>query len=159
MTTHRRYAWRVPIHLTPLSSGQHQDGGTELRRSGADQIPAAEGQAAPLLVAAVLEEMKGDFSDPTVVARFARDFCSSLEAKIDRLDLRLQDGDMTATADAALSLTTSAAMVGAVRLGQLALSIQRSITAESFDDAQGALDLLRACGAEPVAELQRTSPE
>jgi HPt (histidine-containing phosphotransfer) domain-containing protein len=103
--------------------------------------------------------MRRDFSDPSVVERFARDFCGSLMGKIDRLDGRLQDDDVMGAEDAALSLTTSAAMVGAVRLAQAAGATQRSISAGSLEDARRSLARLRACGTDTVSELQDGYPE
>lgn len=98
--------------------------------------------------------MEGDFSDADVVKRFARDFSTSLEEKMDRLDLRLQADDATGAYDAVLSLTTSSAMVGAERLAQAARVLQRMIAADDLAGARRSTALLRACGAETLRELQ-----
>jgi HPt (histidine-containing phosphotransfer) domain-containing protein len=103
--------------------------------------------------------MRGDFPDPSVVGRFARDFCASLDGKIDRLEARLQGGDLLGAADAVLSITTSSAMVGAVRLTQAALRIQHLVAAGSLEDAHHSLALLRACAAATVAEIGRALPD
>lgn len=108
---------------------------------------------------AVLEDMRSDFDDPAVVSRFAHDFCATLEGKIDRLDVRLQGGDAMGAADAVLSVTTSSAMVGAVRLTQASLRMQRLIAADDLDDALISLALLRACAADTVTELERVYPK
>lgn len=107
---------------------------------------------------AVLEDMRSDFDDPAVVNRFAHDFCSTLGGKIDRLDVRLRGGDAMGAADAVLSVTTSSAMVGAVRLTQAALRMQRLIAADDLDEALHSLALLRACAADTVAALGRSYP-
>lgn len=158
LATRCRYPWTVPIHSTPSGPGQHQDSGTAPPRSEAVPATGAPGKAAPLLVPAVLEDMRSDFDDPAVVNRFAHDFCSTLGGKIDRLDVRLRGGDAMGAADAVLSVTTSSAMVGAVRLTQAALRMQRLIAADDLDEALHSLPLLRACAADTVAALGRSYP-
>ncbi len=123
------------------------------------RVPDAPGRAAQLLDPDVLRDMRRDFSDPSVVERFARDFCDSLAGKIDRLDGRLQDDDAMGAEDAVLSVTTSATMVGAVRLAQAAGATQRSIRAGSLEDARRSVARLRACAADTVSAFQDSRPE
>ena len=98
--------------------------------------------------------MQRDFSDPTAVRQFARDFCADLPVKLDRLDLRLADGDAVGAEDAVLSVTTSAAMVGASRLGQAGRATRRLIRTGNLEGARRTVTLLRACAADTVRELQ-----
>ncbi len=102
--------------------------------------------------------MAGDFTDASVVARFARDFAASLDDKLDRLYRRIQDRDATGAEDAALSVTTSAALVGALRLNQTALATRRLIAADDLDGAQRSVALLRACAADTLRELEGHYP-
>lgn len=102
--------------------------------------------------------MERDFVDTAVVTRFAHDFRASLDGKIDRLQTRIRDGDAIGAADAVLSVTTSAAMVGARRLGQAALVIQRLVASHDLEGAERSLTLLRACGAETSRELEALYP-
>ncbi|MHA7217779.1 Hpt domain-containing protein [Arthrobacter sp. MDT1-48-3] len=144
----------MPIHPTP-PPGQHQEG-TALPQGDAVRVPDAPGRAAPLLDLDVLRDMERDFPDTFVVERFARDFSETLEGKIDRLEAWLQDGDPMAAQDAVLSVTTSAAMVGATRLKQAALATQRFLAADDLGAAQRSVALLRGCATDTVRELLDT---
>lgn len=117
---------------------------------------SAPGTAAPLLDPRVLQDMERDFPNSTVVERFAHDFCDTLGAKLDRLSTSVASGDVQAAQDAVLSLTSSAAMVGAQRLCQAARSAERQIAAADLEAAGRALPLLRACSAKTQQELERT---
>ncbi|MFJ6000822.1 hypothetical protein [Arthrobacter sp. NPDC092385] len=149
----------MPIHSTPVDPAQHQGGGAAHPESEALPGAGASGTAAPLLDPGVLRDMEGDFADPSVVGRFARDFSSTLEQKIDRLDQRMRAGDASGTEDAVLSVTTSAAMAGAVRLGHAALATQRLIATDGLDGARRSMPLLRACAADTIHALQDLYPE
>lgn len=144
----------MPIHSIPPTPGQHQDHGDAPLGVDAVQVPVAPGKAAPLLDPAVLRDMQRDFSDPAAVQRFARDFCADLPGKIDRLDLRLAEEDAVAAEDAVLSVTTSAAMVGALRLGQAGRATLRLIATGNLAGARRTVSLLRACADDTLRELQ-----
>lgn len=146
----------VPSHPIPPLSGQHQDGATAPLLGDAVGAASVSGKAAPLLDLRVLRDMERDFSDPAVVERFARDFAATLEEKIVRLQLALQDGDAVGAYDAVLSLTTSSAMVGAERLAQAASALRRSIAADDVPSARRSIALLRSCAADTERELLET---
>lgn len=134
------------------------DGAAPLPDDAAPSLDAP-GKAAPLVDPSVLGDMARDFSDPAVVLRFARDFSATLEGKLERLELRIGAGDATGAEDAVLSVTTSAMMVGAVRLNRVAGAIHRMITAGDLDGARRAVALLRACAADTLRELGVDYPE
>ncbi|BBE24009.1 hypothetical protein MN0502_28920 [Arthrobacter sp. MN05-02] len=144
----------MPIHPTPPPPGQHQAGAPP--QGDAVRVPDAPGKAAPLLDLDVLRDMERDFPDTFVVERFARDFSETLEGKIDRLETWLQDGDPIAAQDAVLSVTTSAAMVGAMRLKHAALATQRFLAAGDLGAARRSVALLRGCATDTVRELLET---
>lgn len=125
-------------------------------RRDAARFLDAPGTAAPLVDPSVLADMARDFSDPDVVSRFARDFSATLGGKVDRLELRIEAGDTVGAEDAVLSITTSAMMVGAVRLYQSARTVHRTITSDDVDvdGARRAVVLLRACAVETLGELR-----
>ncbi len=102
--------------------------------------------------------MERDFPGTSVVERFARDFAETLVGKLDRLEFRVAEGDPTRAEDAVLSVTTSAAMVGATRLTHAAIATQRLIAADDLEGAQRSVALLRACAADTICELQETYP-
>jgi hypothetical protein len=146
----------VPTHPTPPRPGQPQDAGTAPPHSEAVPAPNEHGKAAPLIDPDVLRDLECDFPDPSVVERFARDFSGTLAGKIDRLDLRIRDGDAMGAEDAVLSVTTSSAMVGAMRLNRAALATGRLIAADDLAAAQRSVALLRACAADTIRELYDT---
>ncbi|WP_052273874.1 Hpt domain-containing protein [Arthrobacter sp. L77] len=134
------------------------DGAAPLPHDAAPS-PDAPRAAEPLLDPTVLADMVRDFSDPAVVHRFARDFSATLEGKLERLERGIGAGDATGAEDAVLSVTTSAVMVGAVRLSQAARAVHRLITADDLDGARRAVAPLRACAADTLRELRAGYPE
>ncbi|MHA7208571.1 hypothetical protein [Arthrobacter sp. MDT1-65] len=148
----------MPIHSVPPTPGQHQERGVAPLGGDAD-VPDASGKAMDILDPRVLQEMERDFSDPAAVHRFARDFCAGLAGKIDRLDLRLAEGDSRGAEDAVLSVTASSSMVGALRLVQAGRATHRLIVAGNLDGARRTVALLRACAAATVGELRDIHPE
>ncbi len=134
------------------------DGAAPLPHDAAPSLDAP-GKAAPLVDPSVLGDMARDFSDPAVVLRFARDFSATLEGKLERLELRIGAGDATGAEDAVLSVTTSAMMVGAVRLDQAARVVHRMIVAHDLDGARRASALLRACAADTLGVLRAGYPD
>ncbi|WDF32967.1 Hpt domain-containing protein [Arthrobacter agilis] len=113
----------------------------------------------PLLAPDVLAEMDADFGDPAVVVRFVRDFRSILPSRVERLERRLDDGDPGGAEDAALSLATSSAMVGAVRLERISRSVQHALEEDGLDAARRSLDPLRLCATETLGEMLRLWPD
>ncbi|WP_146069651.1 hypothetical protein [Arthrobacter sp. B0490] len=148
----------MPIHPVPPIPGRHQDRGVA-PLGGDVEVPDAPGKAVQVLDPRVLQEMERDFSDPAAVHRFARDFCAGLAGKIDRLDLRIAEGDPRGAEDAVLSVTASSAMVGALRLVQAGRTTHRLIVAGNLDGARRTVALLRACAAGTVSELRDIYPE
>lgn len=151
----------VPLPSTPSSPDQYQGrypvDGAAPRRDAA-RFLEDHGTAAPLVDSTVLADMVRDFSDPAVVSRFVRDFCATLEGKVDRLNLRIEAGDAAGAEDAVLSVTTSAMMVGAVRLHHAARAVHRMISSDDLDGARRAVALLRGCAAETLGELRDGDP-
>ncbi|MHA7240247.1 hypothetical protein [Arthrobacter sp. TMS1-12-1] len=153
----------MPLPSTPSGPDQYQArypaGGAARLPDDAGQPLAGSGTAAPLVDPTVLADMVRDFSDPAVVARFAQDFCATLEGKIERLESRLRDGDAPGAEDAVLSVTTSALMVGAVRLHHAARATHRLIGAADIEGARRTLALLHACAAGTLRELRAGYPD
>jgi hypothetical protein len=139
---------------TPEPRGDQQNGDTAPH----GDVDRGPGAPAPLLDPTVLRDMERDFSDPGVVARFARDFSSSLEEKIDRLDRRMQDGNTLGASDAALSLIISADMVGAERLGAAARAALDSLTGADATTRTAVIEGLRTCASDTLRELGRSYP-
>jgi len=146
----------VPNPTSSSYPGSDQEHETAIASAEAAAKASALRSAAPLLDLQVLEDMERDFPDSTVAERFAEDFCATLEGKLERLTTALESRDAVNAQDAVLSLTSSAAMVGALRLNQAARAAERHIATDQLEAAARSLPLLQACGAETQQELQRT---
>lgn len=145
----------MPNPTSSSFQGSDQEHETATAPTDAAAQASALRSAAPLLDLQVLEDMERDFPDSAVTERFAGDFCATLEAKLERLTTALECNDAAGAHDAVLSLTSSAAMVGARRLNQAALTTEKHVAADDLRAAGRSLPLLRACGAETQQELQR----
>lgn len=131
-----------------------------VRPAAGERAALAGGTSTPLLNPSVLQDMEREFSDSGVVPRFARDFSVSLGDKIDRLDSRLLDGDVLAAQDAVISLSTSADMIGAERLGEVARAALDVLFNPGSDAGANLLLItrLRTCAAETLRELEISYP-
>ena len=142
----------TPCIPEPRDNQQNGDAASE------EEAVRAFGEPAPLLDPAVLRDMERDFADTAVVARFARDFSLSLGDKIDRFDRRLQDGNALGASDAAVSLCTSADMIGAERLGAAARAALDSLAGGDARTYSGVIEGLRTCASDTLRELELTYP-
>lgn len=147
----------MPLSLPSSSPGEPRETGAAV---GSDAAPASAVPAgtAPLLEPEALQEMERDFSDTTVVERFAREFASTLVPRLDRLAERIGQGDALGAQDAVLSIASSAAMIGAVRLAGLARAVQRLLVEDDLDGASGSLGALRTCGDDTLGALHSGYP-
>nr|WP_201762434.1 Hpt domain-containing protein [Pseudarthrobacter psychrotolerans] len=83
----------------------------------------------PVLVnPAVLERLREELDDDyTIWPVFVRNFISLLPTRLEKLRLTLTTGDLRGTLDAARSIRISGQMLGAERLADLALNLERSL--------------------------------
>ncbi|WP_426987503.1 Hpt domain-containing protein [Pseudarthrobacter sp. Y6] len=88
----------------------------------------------PLLDQAVLERLRTELEEDDGVWKvFVQNFIEHLPHRTDKLRLTLTTGDLTGAMDAVLSLKTSSQMVGAERLAELAMDLERALRHESID--------------------------
>lgn len=118
----------------------------------------------PLVNPSALEMLRADLDDDAVWKVFVRNFIEYLPHRNERLRLTLTTGDVEGALDAVLSLKTSSQMIGAERLADLALDLERSIRAETHEaDPAVALPRLAAahlrriahCSQQTIHRLQR----
>ncbi len=145
---------QTPPPLSPPGPDQEQEA-PAITAEDAVLCVDAPGTAAPLLDLRILQDMERDFSDVAVVRQFADDFCATVEDKLDRFATTAECGNLLGAQDAVLSLTASAAMVGAPRLTRAAQAAGRQLAANDLQAAMRSLALLRACSAETRRELRR----
>ncbi len=87
-----------------------------------------DGLPRPILDPSVLERLRAGLDDDEGIWRvFVQNYIDELPVRIEKLRLALTTGDRDGAVDAALSLKTSSQMVGAERLGNLALNVETSL--------------------------------
>jgi hypothetical protein len=113
-----------------------------------------DGHAAPLVDPAALQELGAQLDNPVVAEDFARDYAKMWDGRYGSLAAALDRGDEAGSLDAVLSLKTSSAMVGGVRLARLAGDIEDAIRCGDMDRARSLLPEVAERGRETVNALQ-----
>ncbi|MDQ4501863.1 Hpt domain-containing protein [Sinomonas sp. ASV322] len=90
---------------------------------------------------------------PEIAASFARDFARIWPRRRNALAQALGADDLPKAIDAALSLRTSSAMVGASRLAGLSEELERALRSEGFAAAARLLPAVSDCGERTVRAL------
>ena len=116
--------------------------------------PAAADSAPPLVDPAALQELGSQLDSTAVAEGFARDYSNMWGQRYRSLALSIESGDEAAAIDAVLSLRTSSAMVGGVRLAMLAEELEKAIRLRDDDLARSLLREVAESGNETVDELQ-----
>lgn len=115
---------------------------------------AGEATAAPIVDPSALHELGSQLGSPAVAKGFARDYTNMWGQRYQSLAASLDSGDEAAALDAVLSLKTSSAMVGGVRLAGLAGELEDAIRIRDADRARALLREVAESGNETVDELQ-----
>jgi HPt (histidine-containing phosphotransfer) domain-containing protein len=108
----------------------------------------------PLVDPSALQELGSQLDSPAVAKGFARDYTNMWDQRYQSLASSLDSGDQDAAMDAVLSLKTSSAMVGGVRLAQLARALEDAIRVRDADRARSLRREVAESGNETVDELQ-----
>jgi len=108
----------------------------------------------PLVDPSALQELGSQLDSPAVAKGFARDYTNMWDRRYQSLASSLGSGDDAAALDAVLSLKTSSAMVGGVRLAELARELEDAIRVRDADLARLLLREVADSGNETVDELQ-----
>ena len=123
--------------------------------SGAGLAPtAAEVTTSPIVDPSALQELGLQLDSPAVAKGFARDYTRMWDQRYQSLAMSLDSGNEAAALDAVLSLKTSSAMVGGVRLAGLARELEDAIRVRDMDLARSLLREVAESGNETVDELQ-----
>ena len=122
---------------------------------GAGLTPTeAKDTTPPLVDPAALRELGSQLDSPAVAQGFAKDYASMWNQRYRSLATSLESGDEAAALDAVLSLKTSSAMVGGVRLAGLARELEAAIRVRDAERARLLLNEVAESGNETVGELQ-----
>lgn len=138
------------------------DDGDASNGSSANNSPSGAGVAAtdaedvtsPIVDPSALKELGSQLDSPAVAEGFARDYARMWDQRYQSLAASLDSGDETAALDAVLSLKTSSAMVGGVRLAELARELEDAIRVRDARLARLLLREVAESGNVTVDELQ-----
>lgn len=128
--------------------------GAGLAPAAAKDTAEAKDTAPPLVDPTALQELGSQLESPAVAKGFARDYTNMWDRRYQSLASSLGSGDEAAALDAVLSLKTSSAMVGGVRLAGLARELEDAIRVRDADRARLLLQEVAESGHETVDELQ-----
>ena len=120
----------------------------------ASSAPAVLPAAPPLVDPAALQDLGAQLDSPAVAKGFARDYTRMWDQRYRSLASALERGDLAGSMDAVLSLKTSSAMVGGLRLAQLAGELENALRAGDMGHALSLLRDVAERGGETVDELQ-----
>ena len=120
----------------------------------ASSAPEALPAAPPLVDPAALQDLGAQLDSPAVAKGFARDYTRMWDQRYRSLASALERGDLAGSMDAVLSLKTSSAMVGGLRLAQLAGELESALRAGDMGHALALLRVVAERGGETVDELQ-----
>lgn len=110
----------------------------------------------PLVDHHVLHELEDDLQDPLSARAFAQDFVRAWDGRFFRLRDAIFVQDQPAALDAVLSVKISAVMVGAPRLAESALQLERMIRKSDLRCTDEALEAVHTCGDSTMRELLTT---
>lgn len=108
----------------------------------------------PILDLAEYQLLEDQVGNPLTARTFASDFARLWNVRYEVLASAVERGDSAAALDAVLSMRTSSAMVGGVRLSLLAGLLEEHIQNGELGEAQPYLSEIAECGQRTVQELE-----
>lgn len=109
----------------------------------------------PLIAYEVLDDLRADLAAPELFQGYVGRYVEMWPDRCRRLATALDAEDQEALLDAVLSITTSAGMVGAVRLEQVALDIKDTARNGRVESVRSFLEELELCGQLTIEQLRR----
>ncbi|WP_314191526.1 Hpt domain-containing protein [uncultured Arthrobacter sp.] len=114
----------------------------------------SESATLPVLDLDVLRELEEDMGSTGVAHNFARDYIRIWDKRRTYLEASIADDDAEAAMDAVLSLKNSALMVGAARLAQLAVQLERLVKSGDLPGVRRLLPFVALTGEQTVCGLK-----
>lgn len=115
----------------------------------------SESAALPVLDLDVLHELEADMGSTGIAHNFARDYIKIWNKRRTYLEASVEDNDAEAAMDAVLSLKNSALMVGASRLAQLAVNLERLVKNGDLPAVRRLLPFVALTGDQTVSGLKQ----
>lgn len=134
----------TPYAAVPDGSGVEKSAG--LTQEG--------GVPLPLVDPDILEDLENQLNGPDLAVRFARDYAAMWDQRYSRLAAAVDSQDRASALDAAISLKITSAMIGGVRLAQLAETLEHVIRQGDFGQGQSLMKRVAQDGGQTVLELQ-----
>ncbi len=124
-------------------------------------MTADDGHPLPLLNQGALDRLREEVDDDEEVWQvFVRNFIDQLPVRTEKLRAALTTGDKNGTLDALLSLKTASQMVGAERLSDLALDLERSVRIDTrHADPGNVLPRLAATNLKPIIKCSQQTAD
>ncbi|BCW07735.1 Hpt domain-containing protein [Arthrobacter sp. NtRootA1] len=110
----------------------------------------------PILDLAEYQLLEDQVGDPGIARIFASDFAKLWPTRYESLAAAVERSDEAAALDTILSLRTSSAMVGGIRLSVLAARLEEQVLNGELRNAQPLLDAIAECGQRTVKELRES---
>ena len=123
--------------------------------SGGVHYNESESATLPVLDLDVLHELEEDMGSTGIAHNFARDYIKIWNKRRSYLEASVADEDAEAAMDAVLSLKNSAMMVGASRLAQLAVNLERLVKSGDLPAARRLLPFVALTGEQTVCGLRQ----
>lgn len=102
----------------------------------------------------ILAELEEELDGPELALGFARDYASLWDQRFSRLAAAVHTEDRPEALDAVISLRIASAMVGGIRLSDLAQGLEDAIRRSDFVQGQALLAIVAEHGVRTVSELQ-----
>ncbi|MFC9350781.1 Hpt domain-containing protein [Arthrobacter sp. NPDC057013] len=115
----------------------------------------SESATLPVLDLDVLHDLEEDMGSTGVAHSFARDYIRIWDKRRTYLESSIEDDDAEAAMDAVLSLKNSAMMVGAARLAQLAVNLERLVKSGDLPAVRRLLPFVALTGEQTVCSLEQ----
>jgi hypothetical protein len=123
--------------------------------SGGVHYNESESATLPVLDLDVLHELEEDMGSTGIAHNFARDYINIWNKRRTYLEASVADDDAEAAMDAVLSLKNSAMMVGASRLAQLAVNLERLVRSGDLHAVRRLLPFVALTGEQTVCGLKQ----
>lgn len=140
---------------TPDDGDSNTGSSADSTTPGSGAAPKATVQVvSPIVDPSALKDLESQLDSPAVAKGFARDYARMWDQRYQSLATSLDSGDETSALDAIPSLKTSSAMVGGVRLAELARELEDAIRTHDAHLARLLLREVAESGNHTVDELQ-----
>ncbi|MBP2215722.1 Hpt domain-containing protein [Arthrobacter sp. CAN_C5] len=118
-------------------------------------VTVPEREELPLVDRQILALLGDHIDNPTALKSFVLDFVDAWDDRYLRLTTDLEDHSGVAAVDAILSIKTTATMVGASRLADLAADLENLIRVDEYPAAAALLPRLHSCALQTIEALLR----